>query len=336
MVPPAPLRRRVVWIGALACAACGAQPKPAQSAGAAAVSGAGAPVEQTAGVVAPAAQSAGAGGASGTVASAGAPRRLTSPPTYLGASSGNSDCAKEFRTFGFEPSDPGGHPLFLYFVGTEIVSADESSKYDSQAAARVTEAMARRGFVALSVEYDNGLAALLTDKTRCMFDVQRHESLIARLCALSNVDCARGIATWGHSQGALYAHLAANADSRVKAVWTTGYGGIDNPRLPPTRLRVVNGEADTMNASVDTLNKTSAQSCPNDGRSECLRADGSGWIIVRKAQCQVTSADHCWFDKRNCADNAETLEPSWVDRGSTSAFALERNADWVAQTLARP
>jgi hypothetical protein len=53
------------------------------------------------------------------------------------------------------------HPLFLYFVGTQFVSTDESARYDSQAALKIGDAMARRGFVSLSVEYDNQLAAIL-------------------------------------------------------------------------------------------------------------------------------------------------------------------------------
>ena len=59
-------------------------------------------------------------------------------------------------------------------------------------------------------------------------------------------------------------------------------------------------------------------------------------MIVRRADCQQSSADHCWFDKRSCADGPESLEPNWVDPSSTKPFALELNADWVAQTTRRP
>lgn len=263
---------------------------------------------------------------------------IAAPPSYLGTTGGADTCSKSYRTTGFAPTDAARHPLFLYFVGTEIVSADQSSKYDSQAAAKVTSAMARRGFVSLSVEYDNQLGSFLNNKFPCLFGPTA-DSLIAKACALPDVDCALGIATWGHSQGALLAHGAANFEPRVRAVWTTGYGGFDSAQLPPTRLRVVNGEADTMNASLTTLNKTAGFSnseCPDDGRSQCLRADGSGWLIVRKTDCQVTAADHCWFDKKSCSENQETLEPNWVSETSQTGFALEANADWLARTAARP
>ncbi|HKP57947.1 MAG TPA: hypothetical protein VJV78_14540, partial [Polyangiales bacterium] len=294
----------------------------------------------------PSSGGAGSPGAAGMPADdAGAPdtnvsvhptRAISNPPTYLGG----SGCMNPYRTTGFAPSDTNEpNPLFLYFVGTRFVDSDTSARFDSQAAAKVTEAMARRGFVALSVEYDNGIADVLNNKLDCLYGKNSTETLLGKACAMSGVDCSRGIATWGHSQGALLAHMAATFDARVKAVWTTGYGGIDNPTLPSSRLRVVNGEADAMNAAVATLNKTTGLSsgeCPADGRDHCLRADGSGWVIVRKTACVTSMADHCWFDRRSCADSSITLEPNWIDAKSNTLFALEGNADWVAETVRRP
>ncbi len=270
-------------------------------------------------------------------------RPIASPPTYRGTRDGGAACDTQYGTLGFEPTGGvTGHPLLLYFVGTKFLPGDTSSSYDSQAAIAVTSAMARRGFVALSVEYDNTPAALFSDhesQLACLFGPGSAASVLAVACAMPGVDCARGIATWGHSQGALVADLAARADGRVRAVWTTGYGGDARSTLSKNRLRVVNGEGDTTNAQVPTLNRIAgftATECPDDGRKECLRADGSGWIVVTKPDCQVTSADHCWFDKKSCADTPEVLEPNWVSPTSTKAFALEANADWVAATLRRP
>jgi hypothetical protein len=266
---------------------------------------------------------------------------LASAPTYKGASGTSNACSKEYRTAGFAPADssPKKHALFLYFAGTSSGSADDSAKYDSQAGQKVTEAMASRGFVALAVEYDNQIATIFADKTSCLYDTTMAQSLLSVACALPAVDCNLGIATWGHSQGALIAHFAANLDPRVRAVWTTGYSGFDGTKLPMSRFRTVNGEADAINAPVATANKTAgltSTECPDDGRDQCLRADGSGWIVVRKTASKSNAADHCWFNKRSCTDYAETLEPSWVDPDSTAPFALSANADWVASTVARP
>jgi hypothetical protein len=229
----------------------------------------------------------------------------------------------------------------LYFVGTIFVPGDASSQYDSQAARAVTEAMAQRGFVALSAQYDNGTVAWLSDHKNqldCLFAPAQAGNLLSAACALSQVDCDLGIATWGHSQGAFVAVSAADYDPRVRASWATGYGGDASAGIAKNRLRVVNGEADTTNGTVavlDTVAGFSASECPDDGRAECLRNDGSGWILVRHADVVTSSADHCWFDKRACTDSAETLEPNWIDPASTKAFALESNADWVAQTARR-
>lgn len=266
-----------------------------------------------------------------------ATRAVADPPTYLG--SGNGGCTMMRETMGFEPDEAAGskHPLFLYFVGTRFVDSDTSARFDSEAAKKITEAMARRGFVALSADYDNSLSLSL-DKVSCTFASSNAMSLLQLACARPNVDCELGIATWGHSQGALMAHAASSYDPRVRAVWTTGYSGGDYP-LPDSRLRVVNGEGDAMNGNWATLNKASGMSeaqCPDDGRSSCLRADGSGWILVTKSDCVTSSADHCWFDRTSCTASAITLEPNWIDPKSSKAFALEANADWVAETTRRP
>jgi hypothetical protein len=267
-------------------------------------------------------------------------RPVAAAPSYMGSKDGSSGCTTSYATTGFEPVETSSmrHPLFLYFVGTRFVDSDQSARYDCQAAKKVTEAMARRGFVALSVDYDNSFSISL-DKPTCLFGSSNPLNVLAVACKLPSVDCDRGIATWGHSQGALMAHLAADADARVRAVWTTGYGGNAAAKLRVNRLRVVNAQGDTMNSAHDTLVMAAGFSdaeCPDDGRKQCLRADGSGFIIVQTAACQLTAGDHCWFDKLSCTAAGETLEPNWIDPKSTEPFALESNADWLVRTLQRP
>jgi hypothetical protein len=272
-----------------------------------------------------------------------ASRSIAAPPSYMGSVDNGADCSAQYATIGFEPDDAvdARHPLFLYFVGTAFVADDASAKLDSKAALAVTEAMARRGFVALSVQYDNSAVAWLSDhpnQLACLFDAAHSGNLLSAACSMSRVDCDLGIATWGHSLGGLVAIDAADFDPRVRAAWVTGFGGGTTINLDRHRLRVVNGEADTTNGTVAVLDEVAGFSdaeCPDDGRSQCLRDDGSGWIIVRAADVQVSSADHCWFDKASCLDSTEMLEPSWIDPASTEPFALERNADWVAATARR-
>jgi hypothetical protein len=258
----------------------------------------------------------------------------------MGSVDNGVDCSREYRTRGFEPDDVPGtrHPLFLYFTGTNFVLDEQSFRAQAAPAVdAVTQAMARRGFVALHVEYDNTALAWASDhvnQLNCLFDSGHPGNVLAAACTLPQVDCELGIATWGHSLGALVAHRAANHDQRVRVAWLTGYGGDAQAMLAKSRLRVVNGQNDTTNGTVAVLNGIAgftAAECPDDGRSVCLRPNGSGWIIVRPEDCALTTADHCWFDRVTCADAAPTLEPNWIDAASTKPFALELNADWVAE-----
>lgn len=266
-------------------------------------------------------------------------------PSYMGSVANGAECSMSYPTQGHEPISAASakHPLFLYFVGTEFIPGDASAQHDSPAALAVTEAMARRGFVALSVRYDNGFVAWSSDHVNqlaCLFDGDKPTSLVRSACGLPNVDCGLGIATWGHSQGAYVAHAAHNREPRVRAVWATGYGGDSASTLPSDRLRVVNGEADAADngtaAKLMTITGMTADECSEP--DQCLRADGSGWIIVRKsalAMPDTSSADHCWFDRPSCSASAIALEPNWVDPVSDKAFALELNADWVAARTSR-
>lgn len=272
-----------------------------------------------------------------------ASERLTDPPSYMGSVDNSAACSMRYETLGYQPADTTtAHPLFLYFAGTVFAKFDLSASRESPAALRVVEAMARRGFVALSVGYDNGVLAWASDhrnQLQCLFDQENPESLLGTACALPQVDCDFGIATWGHSQGAFVGEGAASFDARVRAVWTTGYGGDGGTTFPRERLRVVNGEADGNNGSAATLRAIAGlaeSECPDP--DQCLRADGSGFIIVRKsalAMPEQSTADHCWFDRQRCADPL-MLEPNWIDPASDKSFALETNADWVASTTSRP
>src|SRR4030095_1441654 len=87
---------------------------------------------------------------------------IAMPPSYMGTVNNAAGCTKEYITSGFEPASAAGmrHPLFLYSTGTTFVWDEAGFRQQAMPAVRaVTEAMARRGFVALWVEYDNTAAA---------------------------------------------------------------------------------------------------------------------------------------------------------------------------------
>lgn len=272
---------------------------------------------------------------------------IQNPPTYQGTLKGEAACSTTYHTTGFEPVDPSApnakYPLFLYFSGTSFDVNDNGSNYTTIAGQAVASAMAARGFVAVSVEYDNRFTSLFDNsysptgfqnKLACMFGSSNSANLTAALCARSNVNCAAGIATWGHSQGAMIALTSSNYEKRVNAAFAMGYipfSGMPAPILPYNRIRLITAENDTGNNNTSTMSSVvgvSSQDCPGQ-TDQCLRADGSGWVLVRQAQLSQNQADHCWFDKTSCSANYESLEPNWTP-GNAYVFSLSANANWLA------
>jgi hypothetical protein len=265
---------------------------------------------------------------------------IASPPTYLGTVNDSGGCAQSYATLGYAPVSGGPYPLFLYFVGTNFTG--QAGDYAEEAPTDVVKAMAQRGFVALSAQYDDGPVAWLSDHQnllQCMF--ADPAGLLAAACASPSVDCSLGVATWGHSLGGAVAVLAASSDRRVRAAWATGITGITGVALPPDRLRVVNGSGDSIpGASNSDPTRLDAQTgvtpgdCPGQD-NQCLRADGSGWILVQPSELDpVRTADHCWFDNLSCTASGERVEPNFAT--GTSRISIASNADWLARAAATP
>lgn len=270
---------------------------------------------------------------------------ISSPSTYKGTLLGEPACNTTYNTTGFEPIDPSHpsakYPLFLFFIGTSY-SATESNYYQTATVAQAaTAAMAARGFVAVSVQYDNLNDSIFNNsftntgfnnKLACMFGTANPNSLIAALCARSNVNCAAGIGAAGHSQGAFMAVSAAKYDNRLNAAAAFGYTPGPTTTLAFNRLRLINAEFEALNSLTPimaTTAGTNAQDCSGQV-DQCLRNDGSGWIFVRKALLTPpNAADHCWFFRTQCADTYDTIEPNWSPN-TTYPFSLAATANWLA------
>jgi pimeloyl-ACP methyl ester carboxylesterase len=223
---------------------------------------------------------------------------------------------------GREPALPGRYPVFLFLVGTGDV---ETNPF----ALSIVDSMAARGYVAASVPYASldGIGAVLNDATAacgigakkagCIFGAGEG-SAITRLCARANADCSRGIVIAGHSQGAMLATLARDHDPRVRAVYGIGLGihehisipalGLDldadlsgcappaKRALPADRLRVVDGESEYVYGTSlqQDMRDLTDMNC-DAGSLECLRPDGSGWVVFPDAASQT---DHDESDGR--------------------------------------
>lgn len=269
--------------------------------------------------------------------------------TYTGSVNNGGTCSTTYRFSGFKPAQAGNKPLFLYFVGTDV-AGNVPAAYQGPAPRAVTQAMAQRGYAAVSVQYDNSLGTLLSDQAnmrKCLFDQTNPSNLLAALCKPSmGIDCNLGIATWGHSLGGAVALVAANYDRRVRAAWATGVNGVGDSVLPKTRIRIVNGSADSTPligwiignnndaARLSTQMGVTASDCPFQF-NQCLRPNGSGWMLVQSVELSPwRSADHCWFEKSKCTDQAMRLEPNFAANGWRISIAA--NADWLVSAASTP
>jgi hypothetical protein len=275
-------------------------------------------------------------------------RPLELTAVYHDQRAANGECTrgKTRDGTGHEPTSPGRHPLFVYLTGTTL-------PYDAGEALKITEEMAKRGFVAVSLAYDNGAYAYcngMQQKAHCIFGEDKTQSALSQLCKRANVDCAAGIAVSGFSQGANLASLAKNFDARVGAAYLLGHGHRAGNFMDVTacmedkvtafgagEVRSVNGEGDGFfgqNAAgvKAQLAVVLGVQCNEDS---CLAADGSGFAMVHDADVKDGKADHCYFfhgANGRCAGYTG-FDPAW-EKGS-AAWALGPSLDWLARRAHR-
>ncbi len=93
----------------------------------------------------------------------------------------------------------------------------------------ITNLMADRGFVALSVDYSTrrrypNNCADLNEAVAQVFDASDSSSAINQIAALAKADINKGIVVAGFSQGGNLASLANNYNSSVEAAFVIGHG----------------------------------------------------------------------------------------------------------------
>ncbi|MFT3928435.1 MAG: hypothetical protein QM778_38255 [Myxococcales bacterium] len=272
--------------------------------------------------------------------------RFTMQAAYRDCVANESEKSSARDISGFEPKPEGKYPVFVYLTGTLM-------KFNGPEAQLITHEMAKRGFVAAAVDYDNSAypyCPAMTAKAKCIFDASAKTSALSQLCARAKADCTRGIVVAGFSQGANLAALSGNAHPQVRAAYLMGHGdralnSIDVSRcaddastsLAPRALRSVNGEADLFfggnRAGVrKQLQKVVGAQCPDATR--CEQADGSGWVIIENRELADGSADHCYFfNKANTyCSSYDGLDPAW--QSGRQPWALAPNLDWLARQVA--
>ncbi len=214
-------------------------------------------------------------------------------------------------------------------------------------------AMAERGFVAVSVNYDNAdytcNCTQLATKTAQVYDVTDPGSAINAVCALPKADCGRGIVVAGFSQGAHLANLAKDYDSRVEAAFLQGNGYTASTvcdlqaclldgvtALETHRMRSVIGAHD------DYFGCSPEGSYPYDGvraqqegttgiscgpsALQCIQGDGSGWYIVETSETAAGYDGHCFhFGYFYCYT---PMDATYLN--GTADWCLNPSMDWLA------
>lgn len=121
-------------------------------------------------------------------------------------------CDRLLRLTGSEPVEAGRYPVAIFLVGT-------SGDHDYPGIVdNVLPILARHGFVAASLEYENATAFgaaqncnLYRDNASCIVGNDadhvggERRSAIAQLCGRAKADCGQGVVVLGHSQGGLTA-----------------------------------------------------------------------------------------------------------------------------------
>jgi len=230
--------------------------------------------------------------------------------------------------------------VFLYFIGTSNPTAFETDPAGSD----IVKEMAMRGYYALRVQYDSaGLpnvlasgwtnAAYFHNKAACIFDPTRPGSLTNAVCSGPGHDCNRGIAVWGHSQGALMAAMSGNYDGRIRAAVAMGLGPGFGTRawtrefqLAPNRLRLLNGRHDE-GLILDDKARVGRETT---GSLDSLQpgSTAAGWYIVENNEVADGWADHCFFKSGGCTQKGVS-DASW--KVGSYVSSLPTTARWLAE-----
>ena len=231
----------------------------------------------------------------------------------------------------------GPYPVFVWVPGT-------FASYRDLMSLTFVMNMSARGFVAASVQYNYALMIQTCweyqQRADSIFESARADSAMGKLCAMSGVNCGKGIVTAGQSQGAALAIMAKNYEPNVQA--TLGMSVSDTfqwlglslwcldkqyTAIPSNRLMIVNGEDDFYYGGQLPVERVSGLSCPS-GSSECWSPDGSGsgWYLIQDSEVTDGNADHCYQMVGDCV--LGFFDPIWFL--GTADWSLKSNLDWLA------
>ena len=107
-----------------------------------------------------------------------------------------------------------------------------------------------------------------------------------------------------------------------------------NTKIPSDRVRSIIGEFDGYTSPSNyagaraSLESTTGYDDCVDGAYNCLRLDGSGWIIIGTSDTASGNAGHCFQYGRSCGNSFDVnYYPN-----DTTEFGMKRGYDWLANS----
>lgn len=275
-----------------------------------------------------------------TAASTLAAAQTSFTATYKGGST--SACGTSYSIVGAEPSAAGKYPVYIHVGGT-------GENYNSNWAMAAVNAAAAKGFVAATIQYDNGsfgTCTTISQRAKCIFDGTNVNSAIAKLCSRAKADCSKGVVTGGLSQGSIISVLSRNFDARIQASMGQGTGSTYTAAYnlescmangkhtqPGSRLRIINGERDMFVGGTEAIARSQAVlvtgiSCSGSPTS-CFQSNGSGWAIVKDTQVLDFYADHCFMGLGTYGAQCTGLPVDSNYQYGSGVWALPATMTWL-------
>jgi len=246
---------------------------------------------------------------------------------------------------GSYPSSGGPFPLFMWMPSTGSLPSGNLPQI-------LATQMANRGYAAVAVQYaDYGHIDNRMDAKAAAVSGSSPHSALSVLCALDYVDCSKGVAAAGYSQGTHIAPLLAKHSNKITAAYmiegarptVSGiYDICDNVNLhqylPASKRRYMTGEGDeyygwtagttdytpTKAKTIANLKLASGYDCGDSVM--CYAADGSGYFVPTT---NVTDG-HGTPDHFNWAGESkvQTTVAEWFN--TAPVWGFQASLDWLA------
>jgi len=268
----------------------------------------------------------------------------------------NTDTGKLAKADGYAPEwDGSKFPLAVFTQGTHM-------PYKHGGADAFLKQMVDRNFVAVVVQYANmqypgGECSVFQNKAKNV------AGCIQKICdTYDRVDCSKGVATYGYSQGGQVANLAGNYNDNITATLAISssilsHGGLTEGQkqclvldTPKSKRRIFIGEKDGHfggNGSVNSgsqagvianaLHMSGYNGTCTETTLDCIQPDGSGYYVATTADTGIADMNHFWFLGLNIfSPDLIGLNPVFEYADESKPWGAAANFDWLAHAATTP